>query len=99
MNLMFSWRIPNRIQPNITTTDEDSSRMATSTHHISTVTDDHRGKYKCTVNNGNDQGNANSATWIVVVEGKYFKFIIFNILYCNIIQSDHRLLQISVLLT
>ena len=99
MNLMFSWHIPNRVQPNITTTDEDNSHMATSTHHISTVTRDHSGMYMCTVSNGNDQGNANSVNWTVVVEGKYFKFIIFNILYYDILQSDHRLLQISALLT
>lgn len=99
MNLMFSWHMPDGVQSNITTTDEDNSRMATSTHDISTVTRNHSGMYMCTVSNGNDQENANSVTWTVVVEGKYFKFIIFNILYCNILQSNHRLLQISALLT
>ena len=37
-NLMFSWRVPRRVAFHETTTDEDDSRTASSTIHISNVT-------------------------------------------------------------
>ena len=62
MNLTFSWRRPNSVQFNVTTTAEDESRTATSTLHISTVTHNHGGVYQCIVSNGGHQSSTNSAT-------------------------------------
>ena len=71
-NLMFSWRTPNNVTFNNETTKEDgSSRTATSTLHISTVTHDHDGMYQCIVRNGEPVSANASESTIVIVEGKY----------------------------
>jgi len=80
MNLMFSWNAPNNNEFidtstdefNITTTDEDDNRTATSTFHISTVTHNHGGEYECVVRNGKPISANSSTTTIVNVEGKCF---------------------------
>ena len=69
VNLMFSWRTPNGAQFNVTTTDEDDSRTATSTLHIHTVTLNHGGVYQCIVSNGEHQANNISIDSTLVVEG------------------------------
>ena len=53
--LIFSWETPpkkKRIQFNETTTDEDDSHTASSTIHISSVTNNDGGRYRCIVRNG-----------------------------------------------
>ena len=70
MNLMFSWKIPNGIQYNVTTSDEDKTRTAFSTLYVSAVTHNHSGMYHCIVKNGEHIRNVNSVTSTVVVEGK-----------------------------
>lgn len=65
INLIFTWRTPNGVQFNITTTDENDSRTATSTLHISEVTRNHGGVYRCTVSNGGP-GSATTSSEIVV---------------------------------
>ena len=70
MNLIFSpWKIPRRVQFNVTATDEDDSRTATSTLHINNVTRNHDGMYQCNVRNGRHQNNRNSVSYTIVVEG------------------------------
>ena len=76
MNLIFSWKGPNGVQFNVTTTDEDDSRKATSTLHIKAVTRNHNGVYMCIVTNGEDQRNANSVKSAVFIEGKTFQLCI-----------------------
>lgn len=71
MNLMFSWRIPNDIQYNVTTSDEDETRTASSTLYISAVSHNHSGMYQCIVKNGEHIRNVNSVTSTVVIEGKF----------------------------
>ena len=70
MNLMFSWRIPNDSQYNVTTSDEDKTRMASSTLYVGAVTHNHSGMYQCIVKNGEHIGNVNSVTSTIIVEGK-----------------------------
>jgi len=65
-NLMFSWRTPKVTNFIKTTTDEDDSRTASSTLHISNVTNEDSGQYRCSV--GNDSGNS-VTTLILIVEG------------------------------
>ena len=65
-NLMFSWRTPRGVEFNETTTDEDDSRTASSTLHISNVV--HSGEYKCVVGNGGTISASTST--VVVVEGE-----------------------------
>ena len=68
-NLMFTWETPpknRRIQFNETTTDEDDSRSASSTLHISSVTYNDSGRYRCSVRNGD--GSA-VTTFNLTVEG------------------------------
>ena len=72
MNLMFSWTTLNNLHFTVTTTNEDSSRTATSTFHISNVTSNHGGVYMCIVSNGEDQGNNVSVNSTLVVEGKIY---------------------------
>ena len=109
MNLMFSWMIPNNNkfigtstdEFNITTTDEDGSRTATSILHISTVTLNHRGKYKCLVRNGNPMSASSSKTTAIIVEGKCY-FIAIVMLYAQlttILQNNHHHLDHSTSLT
>ena len=74
MNLMFSWRTPNGVQFNVTTTDEDDSHTATSTLHIHTVTLNHGGVYQCIVSNGGHQANNISVNSTLIVEGKIVHF-------------------------
>ena len=70
MNLKFSWLTPNNVQFNVTTTDEDDSRTATSTLHIGRATHNHDGVYQCVVRNDGQQNNNNdSVSSTVVVEG------------------------------
>ena len=69
MNLMFSWMTFNNLHFTITTIDEDDSRTATSTLHISNVTSNHDGVYMCTVSNGGDQRNNFSVNSTLIVEG------------------------------
>ena len=69
MNLKFSWQTPNNVQFNVTTTDEDDSRTATSTLHIGSVTHNHGGVYRCVVRNDGQQNNNDSVSSTVVVEG------------------------------
>ena len=70
MNLTFSWKTPDGVHFNITTTTEDNNRKAISTLHISSVTNGHDGMYKCTVSNGKHQGNNVAISSLLVVEGK-----------------------------
>jgi len=64
-NLMISWEALNpRIQFNETTTDEDDSRTASSTLHISSVASSDGGQYQCTVKNGR-RGAITASTLIV----------------------------------
>ncbi|XP_065918202.1 receptor-type tyrosine-protein phosphatase S-like isoform X7 [Dysidea avara] len=52
-NLMFSWRrLREQVEFNETTTDEDDSHTASSTLHISSVTYNDSGRYRCSVRNG-----------------------------------------------
>ena len=46
MKLEFSWEAPNGVQFNVTRTDEDDNRTATSTLHISRVTRNNDGMQK-----------------------------------------------------
>ena len=63
-NLMFSWRTPKGVEK--TTTDEDDSRTASSTLHISSVTSSDNGsKYTCNVRNIRGGGVGTSFTLIV----------------------------------
>ena len=55
-NLMFSWRTPRGVQFNETITDEDDSHTASSTLHISSVTYNDSGRYRCSIRN--DGGSA-----------------------------------------
>ena len=72
VNLVFSWRAPNGVHFNVTTTTEDDSLKATSTLHISRVTHDHSGVYQCFVRNDGHQRNSSSVTsTTVIVEGNY----------------------------
>ena len=70
MNLTFSWKTPDGVRFNITTTTEDNNRKATSTLRISSVTNGHHGMYKCTVSNDKHQGNNVAISSLLVVEGK-----------------------------
>jgi len=74
VNLMFSWRIPNDVQVNVITTDEDDSRTASSTLHINGITHSYAGVYQCIVRNGEGQSYKNVT---LIVEG------IFKSNYCT----------------
>ena len=64
-NLMFSWRALNRrSQFNETTTNEDESRTASYTLHISSITNNDDGRYQCRVSNG--RGSAVSTSTLIV---------------------------------
>jgi len=65
-NLMFSWRTPRRVKFNQTTTDEDNSRTASSTLHISSVTNNDGGRYMCS---GSNDGGSEVTTSRLIVEG------------------------------
>ena len=68
--LMFSWkRLREQVELNKTATDEDDSRTASSTLHISSVTENDDGRYKCSVSN--DGGSA-VTTFRLIVEGLYY---------------------------
>ena len=75
MNLMFSWETPNSAHLSLITTDEGDSRTATSTLHISTITHDHDGVYRCIVRNGEPIPANSSKSTAVIVEGKYYSYI------------------------
>ena len=70
MNMVFSWKTPKGVQFNVTTTDEDDSRTATSTLHISRVTHRHAGLYQCIVKNGGPVMSITSSQ--LVVQGEYW---------------------------
>ncbi|XP_065918141.1 receptor-type tyrosine-protein phosphatase S-like isoform X3 [Dysidea avara] len=63
MNMTFSWKTPNGVEYNYTTTDEDDSRTASSILHINRVV--HSGGYKCIAGIGGTI-NASVSTNIVV---------------------------------
>ena len=87
-NLMFSWRTPKRrILFNETTTDEDDSRIASSTLHISSVTYNDSGRYRCSVRN---DGGSDVATLRLIVEG--LKTNQHYTIYDNLLQYHHHLL-------
>ena len=65
-NLMFSWRTPRGVEFNETTTDEDDSRTASTTLHISNVANSNRGQYRCSVRN---DGGSDFTTSRLIVEG------------------------------
>ena len=65
MNLVFTWRTPDGVQFNVTTTDEDDNHTAISTLHINRVTHNHGGVYQCIVSNGGP-GSAKTSSKIVV---------------------------------
>ena len=67
-NLMFSWRVPRKVTFNETTTDEDDSRTASSTLHISRVTNNDDGRYHCSVRNG-ARSIVMTSTLTLIVEG------------------------------
>jgi len=69
-NLIFSWRTPRGVEFNETTTDEDDSHTASSTLHISDVTNSNGGQYRCIV--WNDGGNDTTKS-LLVVEGLYYR--------------------------
>ena len=64
-NLMFSWKTPNGVVYNYTTTDEDDSRTASSTLHINNVV--HSGEYKCVAVTGGTLTASTSTN--IVAEG------------------------------
>ena len=63
---MFSWKTPKRVEFNETTTDEDDSHTASSTIHISSVTYNDSGRYRCSVRN---DGGSDVTTLRLIVEG------------------------------
>ena len=69
-NLMFSWRIPEEVEFNETTTDEDDSRTAYSTLHISSVTNNDNGSYTCNVRNIK-RGSGVGTSLTLIVEGMF----------------------------
>ena len=69
MKLAFSWRTSNGVPFNVTTTDENNGRIATSTLHIGRVTHSHAGGYQCIVKNDGHQRKNNSVASTVIVEG------------------------------
>ena len=86
LNLMFYWKGPNGVQFNVTATDEDDSLTATSTLHISNVTDNHGGVYQCTVSNDEHQGNNISIASTLIVESKVSVHLcVYRNSYCNIL--------------
>jgi len=68
-NLMFSWGTPRGVEFNYTTTDEDDSRTASSTLHISNVAVDHNGEYTCIVGNGVGGRRRVDTIFTLTVEG------------------------------
>ena len=86
-NLMFSWEAPRGAELNETTTDEDDSRTASSTLHISSVTNNNNGsKYTCNVRNIRGGGVGTSFT--LIVEGIFSLQCIITTLY--IIEKSSR---------
>ena len=69
MKLTFSWRPPDGVDFNVTTTHEDDSHTATSTLHVVKVTRNHDGLYQCIVNNDGHQRINTSVISTVTVEG------------------------------
>ncbi|XP_065918194.1 contactin-3-like isoform X2 [Dysidea avara] len=67
-NLMFSWRIPEEVEFNETTTDEDDSRTAYSTLHISSVTNNDNGSYTCNVRNIKRGSGVGTSLTLIVEE-------------------------------
>ena len=65
-NLMFSWRTLKIVDFNETTNDEGDSRTASSTLHISSVTNNYGGRYRCNVSN---DGGSDITTLRLIVEG------------------------------
>ena len=72
-NLMFSWKRLRRqveLKLNGTTTDEDDSRTASSTLHISSVTNNDNGRYRCSVRNDKLRNGGSAVTSLrLIVEG------------------------------
>ena len=91
MNLMFSWKTSNNLHFTITTTNEDDSRTATSTLHLSNVTSNHGGVYVCTVSNGEDQRNNVSVDLTLIVEGKISSCVCKNYNIIITVQSSSPL--------
>ena len=75
LKLMFSWRTPNNVTFTNETTNEDTSRTATSTLRIDTVTRNHNGMYQCIVRNGEHRFAASSNLTAVIIEGKYLFYL------------------------
>ena len=69
MKLTFSWRPPDGVDFNVTTTHKDGSHTATSTLHVSRVTRSHNGMYQCIVSNDGHQRVNNSVTSTIIIEG------------------------------
>ena len=67
MNMTFSWKTPNGVEYNYTTTDEDDSHTASSTLHISRVV--HSGEYKCVAGIGGAISASTSTN--IIVESTY----------------------------
>jgi len=63
---MFSWRTLKGVELNETATDEDDSRTASSTLHISNVTSYDGGRYRC---NASNDGGSEVTTFRLIVEG------------------------------
>ena len=69
-NVMFSWRTPRGVEFNETTTDEDDSHTASSTLHISSVTNNDGGRYRCSVSNDKLKNGGSADTSLrLIVEG------------------------------
>ena len=96
-NLIFSWKaLYRRIQFNETTTDEDDSRVASSTLHISRVTNNDDGRYQCSVSNG---GRSEVSISTLIVEGLYSQLVLYvlpNHTYVTVPSSLPRSLKVSI---
>ncbi|XP_065918896.1 protogenin B-like [Dysidea avara] len=78
---MFSWKTPKRVEFNETTTDEDDSHTASSTIHISSVTYNDSGRYRCSVRN---DGGSDVTTLRLIVEVPSSPPVSFNVTPVNI---------------
>ena len=69
VNLTFSWKTPDGIHFNITTSTKGKGHKVISTLCINSITKHHDGMYKCIVSNGKHQSNNVSISSMLVVEG------------------------------
>ena len=72
MKITFSWRSPNGVDFNVTTTHGDNGHTATSILHVGRVTHNHSGMYQCIASNDGHQRINNSVTSTIIIEGNYF---------------------------